>query len=269
MKNFVVVVTCLVTCFLLCSFQRGTSPIQQKPGQKVATTDEQKADKEKEQHSKASLRQRATDTPDKSTIAPASPRQNDKVEVTALPPEIGVKQVKDSIDRTIMWCTIILTFVGVVGTYAAVKTLRQVKRQADTLEEHKTKFNELARAANNNAEASVLQVRAMQEQITEMSVQSGLMAATVKHTEELAKQAVAQTNLTQKQLELSQRRWVSVMRIPQQLQFSPDAVFLGCLYKLENRGASVAWNVTIWAELVPTEKDWRPVLQKLQGVMNQ
>lgn len=75
----------------------------------------------------------------------------EKVDVATLPSEIAVKQIKDSIDRTIMWCTVILTIVGVVGTCAAVKTLREVKRQADTLEDHRTKFEELAKAARDNA----------------------------------------------------------------------------------------------------------------------
>src|SRR5262249_584961 len=105
------------------------------------------------------------------------------------------------------------------------------------------------------------------ELINHASTQSGLMALSGAHTEELSKQAVAQTKITQRQLELAQRPWVSVMRIPQQLRFQPDAAFLGCVYKLGNSGASVAWNISIWAELVPTEKDWHPVLQKLQKIM--
>jgi hypothetical protein len=115
--------------------------------------------------------------------------------VTALPPEIAIKQVKDSIDHTIMWCTIILTFVGVIGTIAAVRTLRQVKRQADTLEDHKTKFDELAKAANNNAEAAILQVRAMQELITEMSVQSGILQESVKVARDSAEAAKQNTEM--------------------------------------------------------------------------
>lgn len=266
MKTLFVVVP-FVACLLLCGFQQAPSSTQQKPGPKVASANQQKADSGKGSHGAARPIQPAAGAADKDPTPPPGPRQNDKVDVASLPPEIAVKQVKDSIDRTIMWCTIILTLVGSLGTWAAVKTLRQVKRQADTLEDHKTKFDELARAANSNAEASILHVRAMQEQITEMSIQSALMASTVTHTEELAKQAVSQTKLTQKQLELSQRPWISVTRIPQQLRFQPDAAFLGCVYKLGNCGASVAWNISIWAELVPTEKDWHPVLQKLQEVM--
>ena len=86
-----------------------------------------------------------------------------------------------------MWCTVDLTIVGVVGTIAAVITLWQVKRQADTLDEHKTKFDELAKAANSNAEAAILQVRAMQELITEMSVQSGILQESVGVTRDAAK----------------------------------------------------------------------------------
>ena len=51
-------------------------------------------------------------------------------------------------------CTVILTVVGIVGTCAAVITLRHIRRQADTLDEHKTKFEELAQAAKDNASAA-------------------------------------------------------------------------------------------------------------------
>lgn len=193
MKTLFVVAT-FVACLLLCGFQQAISSAQQKPGSGVASPSKQKADSGKVPHSAASPGQPATDAADKNAVAPTAPRQSDKVEVTALPPEIAVKQVKDSIDHTIMWCTIILTFVGSLGTWAALKTLRQVKRQADTLDDHKAKFDELAKAANSNAEAAILQVRAMQEQITEMSVQSGILQESVgvaRNAAEVSKQNVA------------------------------------------------------------------------------
>jgi hypothetical protein len=145
---------------VLCGFQQKTSSTQQKSGSKAASASGQKADAGKGQHGAASPGEPAA-AADKNAVAPTVPRQNDKVEVTALPPEIAIKQVKDSIDRTIMWCTIILTFVGSLGTWAAVKTLRQVKRQADTLEDHKAKFEDLATAANNNAIAANASAKAV------------------------------------------------------------------------------------------------------------
>jgi hypothetical protein len=198
------VVTTLVSCFLLCGFQGQTSSTQQKPASKVASSNQQKADSGKGAHGAASPGQPAADAADKNATPPAPPHQNDKVEVASLPPEIAVKQVKDSIDRTIMWCTIILTIVGIVGTIAALRTLRQVKRQADTLDDHKAKFHELAKAANSNAEAAILQVRAMQEQITEMSVQSGILQESVN----VSRDAAAAAKKSADALLASERAWV-------------------------------------------------------------
>jgi hypothetical protein len=100
---------------------------------------------------------------DKQSTGDANQNKNNEVKVSSLPSEISIKAIKDSIDWTIAICTVILTGVGIIGTCAAVKTLRQIKRQADTLDEHKTKFDELAKAANNNAAAAVNSVKALRE----------------------------------------------------------------------------------------------------------
>lgn len=120
MKTLSVVAT-LVTCFLVCAFWQETSASQRKPAPQIGSADKQSTDRGKTTHSVAPPIQPATDAADKSPAPQAGPHQNDKVEVASLPPEIAVKQVKDSIDRTIMWCTIILTIVGFVGTIAAVR----------------------------------------------------------------------------------------------------------------------------------------------------
>jgi hypothetical protein len=188
----------------LCGFQQEPSSNHQKNQPQVGSPKKENVGDRKTKLLSASSGQLPTDATDKNAVAPTVPRQSDKVEVTALPPEIAVKQVKDSIDRTIMWCTIVLTFVGSLGTWAAVKTLRQVKRQADTLEDHKTKFDELAKAANSNAEAAILQVRAMQEQITEMSVQSGILEESVNVSGDAATAAKESADA----LIASERAWV-------------------------------------------------------------
>jgi hypothetical protein len=149
--------------------------------------------------------------------------------------------------------TIALVIVGIVGTVVALITLFHIKRQADTLDEHKTKFDELAKAANSNAQASILQVQAMQGQITEMSIQSGLMEAGGKHTERLAQQAVKQSGLTQRQLDLANRPWVCIDSVTpaSDLTFrdSGDAV-LFFAYQLRNVGHSVAQHLQPWFEPV-------------------
>lgn len=179
-----------------------------------------------------------------------------------------------AIQRKLEWFTGILAGVGFLQLVVMFLTWLVYKRQT---REMRRSRHEMRRQRH----VMYRQYKVMRDQIAQMeaagtqtaelikhaSTQSGLMALNGAHTEELSRQAVAQTKIIQRQLELSQRPWISVTRIPQQLRFQPDAAFLGVIYQLRNSGASVAWNIAIWAELVPTEKDWRPILQRLQNVM--
>lgn len=79
--------------------------------------------------------------------------QDYKMTVVSIP-EVGVKPSKDWVGWGMLVCTIILTLVGIVGTCAAIKTLKQIKRQADTLVEHAEHFDNLASAAATNAVAA-------------------------------------------------------------------------------------------------------------------
>jgi hypothetical protein len=151
------VVSIFAICLLLCAFQQQTS-VNEK------TSQGKSANKGTPVSAAPSTKPTPEET-DKKATAASSAHQNDKVEVTALPSEIAVKQIKDSIDRTILICTIILTIVGVAGTAIAVWTLFVIKKQAEIMEEHKTKFDDLAKAANSNAEAAIFQARTMKEQM--------------------------------------------------------------------------------------------------------
>src|ERR1700722_9988149 len=153
MKIFSVVATFLA-CSLLCGFQQETSPSQQEPGSKNGSAKQHKADSRKGTHGSAPTGQTADDAPDKSAATPTGARQSDKVEVTALPPEIAIRQVKDPIDRTILYCTIALTIVGVVGLCGGVWPLLAIKDQAKTLHEHSEELRKLAGAARENAGAA-------------------------------------------------------------------------------------------------------------------
>jgi hypothetical protein len=153
MKTLSVVAT-LVTCFLLCGFHGETSSSQRNPAPQVAPANKQKADGGKTRRVAAPPTQPATDAADKNATSATGSREADKVEVTALPPEIAIKQIKDSIDRTIMWCTITLTFVGIAGTFVAVWTLFVIKKQAKIMDEHRVSLEQLARAAQDNAAAA-------------------------------------------------------------------------------------------------------------------
>jgi hypothetical protein len=76
----------------------------------------------------------------------ASQSKDIEVKVTSLPSEISIKAIKDSIDWTILGCTIILTGVGIIGTCAAIKTLKAINRQAAYMLVHARHFNRLAQA---------------------------------------------------------------------------------------------------------------------------
>ncbi len=165
MKTLLVVAT-FVACLLLSGFQQAPSSIPQKPKSKVAPANQQKADSGKGSHGAASRREPATDAADKNATGSAGSRENDKVEVTALPPEIAIKQIKDSIDRTIFYCTVVLTLVGVVGMGVGVWTLRAIKDQAMTLHEHSEELRKLAEAARDNAAAANKNAEATEKNAT-------------------------------------------------------------------------------------------------------
>jgi hypothetical protein len=263
MKTLFLVAT-LISCFLLCGFQGEISSSQREPAPQVASANKQKAGGGKKAHLAAPPIQPATDAADKNVIGPAGQRQDDKVAVTALPPEIAIKQIKDSIDRTVMWCTIILTIVGVVGTIAAVRTLRQVKRQADTLDEHRAKFEDLATAASNNAAAA-------RDLVAANEAQRNLMEAAGRHTQALAEQAVRQTELTQAQLELSHRPWISVDIAPASpLVFDERGAVLMFNVTMKNVGHSVAKHVSLWMEFVVAGvHDLAETSNRLSNIMKQ
>ena len=157
--------------------------------------------------------QTATKTADQKPAGDADKNHSQPVSVTSIP-KIATQPDEDWI-MVVLTC--LLTAVGIGGTVIAVKTLIHIKRQADTLEEHKTKFDELAKAANSNAEASILQVRAMQEQITEMSVQSTHMEGQLDQAKILAEAANGQLRQMQTQTRLAIRPFVG-------LDEGPDAI---------------------------------------------
>lgn len=144
------VVAILVICFLLSSLQRDNAPSPPKPTSQVAAS-KQKTDSGKTKPGAAAPLPTPLDAADQNATNASGPRENDKVEVTAVPPEITVKQVKDSFDRTILCCTIVLTIVGVVGMGVGVWTLLAIKDQAETLHEHSAELRKLAEAARENA----------------------------------------------------------------------------------------------------------------------
>jgi hypothetical protein len=177
------------------------------------------------------------------------------VEVVSVP-KVSIKPEKDALDVTILICTIVLTVIGIAGTVVAVVTLIHIKRQADTLEDHKTKFEELAGAAKRNAEAALLQVRVMQEQITEMSVQSTHMEGQLDQAKILAEAANGQLGQMQTQTRMSIRPFVGLDEGNDAIQTTPLFIDesgnarLTYIIRAKNYSAVPASNVWAFANLV-------------------
>ena len=150
--------------------------IQQKADDnRIRKQGQQNARATENQSAAPALSQPSSNAPDQKSSGDTNKNKNQPVSITSVPKI----EVKPDEDWVMVICTIVLTGVGIVGTCAAIKTLKQIRRQADTLEDRKTKFDELAQAASRNAQAAILQVQTMQEQITEMSVQSGILQESV------------------------------------------------------------------------------------------
>jgi hypothetical protein len=112
----------------------------------------------------------------------------------------------------------VIVYITAIYSLIAWFTLLSIKRQADTM----------ARQAED-------------------SKKSG------KHTETLAEQAVRQSDLTQRQLDLTNRPWLAIdfVNAASSLEFKQDGscwIFLG--YRVRNVGHSVAQHVQPWVEVV-------------------
>jgi len=149
---------CLVLAFLFVSLQGSiNSP---KAGYKSGEQSQQST-KQKQTVATPAPSQASANTPDQNAQRTKDQSQNNEVKVTALPREIEIKTAKDAIDKTVLGCTIVLTFIGIAGTVVAVKTLFAIKRQADIMEEHREKLEQLASAAGKNADAALLNARSV------------------------------------------------------------------------------------------------------------
>ncbi len=136
--------------FCACAFQQPTAPKSRESIHKSRTKVKRNADNDKRIPSIAQSNQ-ATEK-DASSIEERS--QDREVKVTALPPEITTKSIKGVFDRTILFCTVVLTVVGVVGTIVALRTLSAIKRQGDLMDAHRVHLEQLASSAGDNAKAA-------------------------------------------------------------------------------------------------------------------
>lgn len=153
--------------------------------------------------------------PNSEAIAPENKQQQETtVTVRSLPQVSIAKEKKGFWDRIFDWGPWIfnglLALVGIFQILLLKWTWDQIKRQADT----------------------------MQEQATDAK-ESG------KHTEELARQAVRQTELTQLQLELTHRPWIAIESIAaaSDLVFNEQGCVLFLNLQIRNVGGSIAKHV--------------------------
>ena len=143
----------VIAACLLLSFHLNPNA----PGIKASRKSPQQATASKERVApEAKAAQSGQQIPDRNSTKLAQGETS--VKVVSVPP---VAVSKDWMDYWVFLFTAILTLVGVLGTYAAIKTLRQIKRQADLMVEHRDNLKELAAAAGNNAEAALLNAKAL------------------------------------------------------------------------------------------------------------
>jgi len=143
---------------------------------------------------------------------------------------------KDFRDRWTFRVTVISAFisgllllVGGCGVLAALRTLNEIKRQADTME---AQFKE-------GRESSAAMLSAIEKQAV--------------HTEALAKQAVRQADLTHEQIMLANRPWIAVDATPaSSLVFNESGCSMMLKVTTQNVGQSVAKHISIWADFAIT-----------------
>jgi hypothetical protein len=122
---------------------------------RVGNQSKPNADTAQSKSSRPSPSQPSPNPADKKPARDADKDQNQKVEVVSAP-KITIKPDED---WPMVVCTAILTFVGIIGTCAAVKTLKAIRIQAHHMKHHAISLVRLAKAAQNNAEAANLQVK--------------------------------------------------------------------------------------------------------------
>jgi hypothetical protein len=101
-------------------------------------------------------------TADQKPTEDSAKKQDRAVSVVSVP-KISVHTEKDVTDGIMIGCTIVLTIVGIVGTCAAIKTLKAINKQAHYMLVHARHFDKLAKAALANSRATTDQLTEMQK----------------------------------------------------------------------------------------------------------
>jgi hypothetical protein len=160
--------------------------------------------------------------------------------------------------RKLTWFTGVLAVVGVLQLAVMFVTWLVYKRQAREMRRSRHEMRRQRHVMFDQYKAMRGQMAQMEEAarqteelIKQASTQSGLMALAGTHTEQLAQQAVKQSSLTQRQLDLANRPWICLDSIAaaSDLVFkdSGEAVIF-FNYQLRNVGHSVAQHLQPWIE---------------------
>jgi hypothetical protein len=131
-----------------------------------------------------------------------------------------------------------LIAVGVLQAVALILQARLLKKHAGHLDK-------LASAAEVNSNATKETLLAIQRQADIMEGQAAAAKETGRHTETLALQAVRQSDLTQRQLELTHRPWIAIENVvpASDLVFDERGGVLMLNIQIRNVGNSIAKHV--------------------------
>lgn len=148
--------------------------------------------------------------------------------------------------RYTFWLMVFTAGLVAVGVLQAVALILQAR----LLKKHAGHLDKLASAAEANSNATKETLLAIQRQADIMEQQAADAKESGKHTEELAKQAVRQTELTQFQLELTHRPWIAIENVSpaSNLEFDERGGVLFLNLQIRNVGNSIAKHIQTFVD---------------------
>jgi hypothetical protein len=159
------------------------------------------------------------------------------------------------IQRQLTKFTKYLVWVGLLQAVVLASQAVLFFQQKKIMEEHKTKFEDLAKAANSNAQAAILQVGAMQKQITEMSAQTDVLersVAVAKLSADAAKLSADAAMESNRQgaefFKAEKRPWIGMigtLSLLEKKSTKPGQYQFTVGYTLKNFGSAPALNTVV------------------------
>ena len=137
-------------------------------------------------------------------------KQHQTVDVVSVP-KISTK--KDATDWIMIGCTVVLTIVGIVGTCAAIKTLKAINRQALYMLVHAKHFDKLAKATANQADLMGRQLTQMEKQTGELKTATDIALIAAEATVDNVKAAIKAADAAKISADIAARVSVPTLRI--------------------------------------------------------